>query len=94
VGGAERLRHLDPDVDGIAERESVRRVERLTEREALEVLHHDVARAVRQGAEVEHLDDVARADGRGRTRLRHEAADGLLVLSQILPDDLERDSLV
>ena len=43
----------------------------------LEVLHHDVGRAVGERADVDHPGDVLALDARGGARLAHEARDGL-----------------
>jgi hypothetical protein len=76
MGCGEGFRGLAPPVDSVVDGQRPAR-QYLLERLALEVLHHDVWRAVLEHAQVVDIDDVGVADGVGRARLGDEAADHL-----------------
>ena len=68
-----------------------RRGERALEREAVEVLHDDVQRAVRQLTGEVHLDHVRMRQPRGDLGLAMEARHQLRVRAELAVQDLHRD---
>jgi hypothetical protein len=83
MNDARQMRHLESrqellhDGHEIARGDAAAMFDALTERLALEELHHHVEAAVVHRAQVEHLDDVLAADASRRLRLALEALHGV-----------------
>ncbi|MGC4090524.1 MAG: hypothetical protein QM756_22175 [Polyangiaceae bacterium] len=69
-------------------------IEQRRQRLPIDVLHHEVRRAVRQRADVERIDDARALDGRSRARLVQKAGVQVLVQHVFRPQNLERDRLL
>ncbi len=93
VGRGEAFSELSRNVQDASHGDRLAVVHYLRERDAVEVLHHEVGRPVRQLAEVADIDDVRIADGGGRLGLVQEPLGHFLVASQVRTQDLHRDLL-
>ena len=87
---AERGEDLARVRDRDRQRAGAARDDQLLQRAALDVLHHDVVRAVGDAAVVDR-DDVRVREPGGVRRLAAEALDELLVVRVPLVEDLHRD---
>ncbi len=94
VRGIERERDLVRDVERAMELDGAFLLDQILERLALEVLHHEVDRALGQDAEVGDVDDVRVVDRGRRARLAEEAMDRLLVARELRMQHLHRDRLL
>ena len=77
VRGGQRGAELIGDVDDARERQRTGAGQDLPQRFALEVLHHQVSRAVRQRVEVDDGHDRRMPQARGDLRFAHEAGQRL-----------------
>ena len=92
---ARRLAELERDVERLRERQrAARGGERALEREALEVLHDHVERAIGELPGEEHLDDVRVLEARRDLRLAREARHELRVGAELAVEDLHGDVAV
>src|SRR2546427_492286 len=69
-------------------------LDQILERLALEELHHEVHRPLRQDAEVGDVDDVRVVDRGRRARLAEEPMDRLLIARELRVQDLHRHRLL
>ena len=91
VRGGEPAEHRLHDVDGLLGGELAVILEQVAQRDAGQVLHHQV-RHVGVLALVEHVDDVRMRETGGRTRLLNEAALERVVVGEVAVHDLDRDA--
>ena len=90
----EALEELADDRRRLFGREATARSNALIQRRPVEVLEHHEARAVRELAQVEHLDDVLRSDAPGRLRLALEAQEGVGLFGDLRVEQLDGDTPV
>ena len=89
---ADRVADLERDVERARQRHRApRRRERALEREPVEVLHHDVERAIGELAGEVHLHHVRMLKARRDLGLAMEARHQLLVRAELAMEDLHRD---
>ena len=92
VGLRERARGLANHLGGLVGRERPATDERLGERLALQVLHHDVGEPGIGDAVVVDLHGVLRVDARGGARLDLEATARIGALRELRSDELDGDA--
>ena len=96
--GRQRRAHLLGQVGDALERHRSGARDDLAQRFALEVLHHQKRRAIRQGVEVDDRDDAGMAQPGHHLRLAHESRQRLRLIAHVGANDLHgvanREALV